>query len=47
MSEPTFNYYPNAEDVLDVLEELTHGELEHLEESYAYGFSFWTDSYCR
>ena len=44
MSEPTFNYYPNAEDVLDVLEELTQAELEHLEDTKANGIKFSTDT---
>ncbi len=26
MSEPTFDYYPSGEDVLDVLEELTQAD---------------------
>jgi hypothetical protein len=44
MSEPTFNYYPSGEDVLDVLEELAQAELEHLEDTKANGISFWTDT---
>jgi hypothetical protein len=44
MSEPTFDFYPSGEDVLDKLEELTQAELDHLEEYKANGISFWTDS---
>ena len=44
MSEPTFDFYPSGEDVLDKLEELTQAKLEHLEEYKANGISFWTDS---
>jgi predicted DNA-binding protein with PD1-like motif len=44
MSKPTFNFYPSGEDVLDVLEQLTQEELEHLEQTKATGIRFWTDA---
>jgi len=44
MSEPTFNFYPSGEDVLDKLEELAQEELEHLEKTKAIGIKFWTDA---
>lgn len=44
MSEPTFDFYPSGEDVLDKMEELAQLELEHLEKTKANGIAFWTDA---
>jgi uncharacterized protein YciI len=46
MSEPTFDFYPSGEDVLDKLEELTQAELDHLEEYKANGISFGQTHEC-